>query len=122
MAKQSFKESQTVELKYAPDVGFREIGNLFILSFNRPTFLEQKDEGEAATQETTQKKIILMIRDNMKYNPAVYHRRSIRLQGYDYSRTGVYFITLCAQHRDCLFGEIMDGEMRLNDAGKMVQT
>ena len=43
-------------LKYAPDVVFRETGNLFIVAFNRPSFLEQKDEGEAATQETTQEK------------------------------------------------------------------
>ena len=38
-------------LKYAPDVVFREIGNLFIIAFNRPSFLEQKDEGGGATQE-----------------------------------------------------------------------
>jgi ATP-dependent DNA helicase RecG len=38
-------------LKYAPDVLFREIGNLFIVSFNRPSFLDQGDEGEVATQE-----------------------------------------------------------------------
>ncbi len=43
-------------LKYAPDVVFREIGNLFIVSFNRPSFLKPKDEGETATQETTQEK------------------------------------------------------------------
>ena len=43
-------------LKYAPDVVFREIGNLFIVSFNRPSFLKRKDEREAATQETTQEK------------------------------------------------------------------
>jgi len=38
-------------LKNEPDVVFRETGNLFIVAFNRPSFLEQKDEGEAATQE-----------------------------------------------------------------------
>jgi ATP-dependent DNA helicase RecG len=43
-------------LKYAPDVVFRETGNLFIVTFNRPSFLKPKDEGEAATQETTQEK------------------------------------------------------------------
>lgn len=43
-------------LKYEPDVVFRETGNLFIVSFNRPSFLERKDEGEPATQETTQEK------------------------------------------------------------------
>ena len=43
-------------LKYAPAVVFRETGNLFIVTFNRPSFLKPKDEGEAATQETTQEK------------------------------------------------------------------
>jgi REP element-mobilizing transposase RayT len=58
----------------------------------------------------------------MKYDPACHHRRSIRLKGYDYSRAGAYFITLCAQDRQCLFGEVLDGVMRLNDAGRMVVT
>ena len=49
-------------------------------------------------------------------------RRSIRLRGYDYSQAGAYFITLCTQNRQCLFGEIVDGGMQLNAAGKMVQT
>jgi len=49
------------------------------------------------------------------------NRRSIRLQGYDYSRAGVYFVTICAQNRECLFGEITDGEMVLNGAGLMIQ-
>ena len=42
----------------------------------------------------------------MKYNPGIHHRRSIRLKGYDYSQSGMYFITLCTQNRECLFGEI----------------
>jgi len=48
-------------------------------------------------------------------------RRSIRLQGYDYAQAGAYYITICVRKRECLFGEIVDGEMRLNDAGRMVQ-
>jgi REP element-mobilizing transposase RayT len=47
-------------------------------------------------------------------------RRSIRLRGYDYSQAGAYFITICTQNRTCLFGEIVNDEMVLNDAGKMV--
>jgi REP element-mobilizing transposase RayT len=43
------------------------------------------------------------------------------LKGYDYSQPGAYFITICTQDRACLFGEVVDGEMRLNDAGQMVQ-
>jgi len=58
----------------------------------------------------------------MKYAPEKHHRRSIRLKDYDYSQSGAYFITICTQKRECLFGEIVDGEMRLNDAGQMVQT
>ena len=47
-------------------------------------------------------------------------RRSIRLQGYDYSRPGVYFVTIVTQGRLCLFGEVVDGQMVLNDAGRIV--
>lgn len=56
----------------------------------------------------------------MQYNPKIHHRRSIRLQGYDYSRAGAYFVTICTPNRECLFGEIVPGEMRLNEAGRMV--
>ncbi|MGI5924564.1 MAG: transposase [Lentisphaeria bacterium] len=45
--------------------------------------------------------------------------RSIRLQGYDYSQAGAYFVTICTHNRACLFGEIVSGEMRLNDAGNI---
>ena len=47
-------------------------------------------------------------------------RRSIRLKGYDYAQTGAYFVTLCTQNRKCLFGDIVDGKMVLNDAGRAV--
>ncbi len=57
----------------------------------------------------------------MKYVPEKYHRRSIRMKGYDYSQTGVYFITICLQHKACLFGNIVDGSMVLNNAGLMVE-
>jgi len=55
----------------------------------------------------------------MTYNPNNHHRRSIRLHGYDYSQPGIYFITLCTYNRECLFGEILNGEMRLNEFGKI---
>ena len=58
----------------------------------------------------------------MRYDPDKNHRRSIRLKGYDYAQPGVYFVTICVQHRECLFGTIVDGEMRLNDAGQMVES
>ena len=49
------------------------------------------------------------------------NRRSIRLKEYDYSQSGAYFVTICTHDRECLFGEITDGKMALNDAGRMVQ-
>ena len=60
------------------------------------------------------------IRDE-RYDPKIHHRRSIRLRGYDYSHWGDYFVTIVAQGRACLFGEVVDHEMRLNEAGSMVQ-
>jgi putative transposase len=48
------------------------------------------------------------------------NRRSIRLPGYDYSSAGWYFITICVHGRLSLFGNILNGEMQLNDAGRMI--
>lgn len=56
----------------------------------------------------------------MKYNPEIHHRRSMRLKGYDYSRAGAYFVTICTHDRECLFGEIVNGEMQENDYGRIV--
>ena len=58
----------------------------------------------------------------MKYDPQKHHRRSIRLKGYDYSQEGAYFVTIVAQNRACLFGDVVNGEMQLNDAGQMLQS
>jgi putative transposase len=41
------------------------------------------------------------------YNPNIHHRKSIRLRGYDYSKPGLYFITICTADRKCLFGKIV---------------
>jgi putative transposase len=59
--------------------------------------------------------------ENPKYDPDIHHRHSTRLKGYDYSQAGAYFVTLCMQNHECLFGSISDGKMILNDAGKMVE-
>ncbi len=56
-----------------------------------------------------------------KYNPDIHHRRSIRLREYDYSQPGAYFITICTQNRTCLFGNVVDGKMVLNDAGEFAR-
>jgi putative transposase len=56
-----------------------------------------------------------------RFNPDLNHRRSTRLQRYAYAQTGPYFITICTARRAHLFGDIMDGVMRLNDQGQIVE-
>ena len=50
-----------------------------------------------------------------------YRIESVRLQGYDYSQPGAYFITIVTHNRQCLFGNIVDGEMMLNEFGVLVK-
>ena len=57
----------------------------------------------------------------MNYDKYKHRRSSIRLKGYDYSQAGAYFVTICTRDRECLFGDIGESEMRLNDAGQMVR-
>jgi hypothetical protein len=57
----------------------------------------------------------------MSYDPEIHHRKSIRLRGYDYSAPGRYFVTICAQEKACLFGGIADGQIALNDYGRIVE-
>ncbi len=55
----------------------------------------------------------------MTFNPQIHHRKSIRLKGYDYSKTGLYFITLCVEDKQHLFGDVIDGKMILNPLGQI---
>ncbi|MBI1837293.1 MAG: hypothetical protein HYR91_08520 [Flavobacteriia bacterium] len=55
----------------------------------------------------------------MNFNPALHHRKSIRLKNYDYSKQGLYFITLCIENKQQIFGEIIGGNMILNELGKI---
>jgi len=48
-------------------------------------------------------------------------RRSIRLKEYDYSREGAYFVTICTHNRECIWGDIVEGQMHLNDLGREVE-
>ncbi len=57
----------------------------------------------------------------MKRNLQKHHRRSIRLKDYDYSQAGAYFVTICAHNQRGLFGNIVNGEMKLSSIGKIVQ-
>ena len=54
------------------------------------------------------------------YNPDIHHRHSFRLQGYDYSQEGLYFVTICVQNMKCIFGNIINGEIILNENGKII--
>ncbi len=55
-----------------------------------------------------------------EYSNDLPNRKTMRWQGYDYTLSGLYFITICVQGNLCLFGRIQEGEMILNDAGMMV--
>lgn len=57
----------------------------------------------------------------MKFDPQKHHRRSIRLKDYDYSQAGAYYVTINVQNRECLFGKIVNYDMKLNDAGMMIE-
>jgi REP element-mobilizing transposase RayT len=57
----------------------------------------------------------------VKFDPKKHQRRSIRLKGYDYASEGAYYVTIVTQGRQCLFGEIIDGEMYLSRYGEIVQ-
>jgi putative transposase len=52
--------------------------------------------------------------------PERYRRRRLRLDQYDYSQPGAYFVTVCAHDRMCLFGKIEQAEMRLSAIGEIV--
>jgi len=47
--------------------------------------------------------------------------KSIRLPHYDYATSGAYFLTLCAHNKECFFGAVADGIMRLNECGQIVE-
>jgi REP element-mobilizing transposase RayT len=53
----------------------------------------------------------------MPYNHDIHHRRSIRLKGYDYSQAGLYFVTICVQNMECVFGKIVDEKINLSPLG-----
>jgi REP element-mobilizing transposase RayT len=53
----------------------------------------------------------------MENNPEVHKRKSIRLKDYDYSQAGYYFVTICTQNREKIFGEVVNGRMKFSEAG-----
>jgi putative transposase len=58
---------------------------------------------------------------NKQADPESKRRRSIRLEGYDYSQAGGYFITVSTSGRKRLFGNVGRGEMEINELGKIAK-
>jgi len=58
----------------------------------------------------------------MAINTDIRRRKSIRLQEYDYSSAGAYFVTICTHDRECLFGTVADEKIVLNDTGRIVES
>src|SRR6185312_4381802 len=50
-----------------------------------------------------------------------YRIPSARLEGWDYSRNAMYFVTICTKERKHFFGEITGGKMTLSDTGKLCE-
>jgi REP element-mobilizing transposase RayT len=57
----------------------------------------------------------------MKQTPSYPPRRNLRVPEFDYSQPGAYFVTIVTHDRITFFGQIVDGEMVLNEVGKMVE-
>jgi len=57
----------------------------------------------------------------MPYDPDRHARRSIRLRDYDYAQLGAHFVTICTYQRECLLGDVVNGEIVLNGAGEIVR-
>ncbi len=71
-----------------------------------------------------------MAATRMKFDPDIYHRRSIRLPHFDYSSTAAYFVTICARDRECLFGtvgatlavaQLSEPTVRLTNLGSLIE-
>ena len=50
-----------------------------------------------------------------------FYGKSIRKEKFDYSQPGKYFITISTHNDSYLFGDILDGQMILNDPGRMIE-
>ena len=49
-----------------------------------------------------------------------HRRKTLRLPGYDYSQPGGYFVTIVTNQRQCLFGDVSEGDMHLSSYGHIV--
>jgi len=65
---------------------------------------------------TFPKALTFLLMEDAEYR---FHRRSIRLPGYDYAQDGAYFVTICTQERLCVFGQIDNGQILMHDPGRI---
>ena len=56
----------------------------------------------------------------MRQNTNTPRRKNMRLNGYDYSQPGAYFLTICTHSRECVLGDVVNGKMHLYEAGDIV--
>ena len=49
------------------------------------------------------------------------HRRSIRLAGYDYTRPGAYFVTICSYRKQHIFSKVANDSVDLSPIGEIVE-
>lgn len=48
-------------------------------------------------------------------------RKTNRLRKFDYSCNGYYYVTICTKNKEKYFGDVVDGEMVLNEYGEIVK-
>ena len=53
----------------------------------------------------------------MHYNLYVHRRHSIRLKNYNYSNSGIYFITICTKNRECILSNVINKSIELKNLG-----
>src|SRR5438034_6951046 len=56
-----------------------------------------------------------------KYDSYTHARHSFRVQGYDYTQQGMYFVTICTFQRECLLGVVEHEKMVANQMGRIVE-
>lgn len=43
------------------------------------------------------------------------------MKGNDYALAGAYFLTICADNKACIFGNVKNGLMQLNEYGRIIE-
>ena len=51
-----------------------------------------------------------------------YRIESNRLQGWNYGTNALYFVTICCKERECFFGDVVDGKMKLSPIGHVANS